>query len=395
MEGAFLMNNFVFENTTKVYFGRGCVAEYLAASLDGVGRNVLLAYGGGSIRSNGVYDEVRRILEAGGKNVTEFSGIMANPTYSKVLEGAKLARENNIDFILAVGGGSVMDCSKAVSMAAVSSADVWDTFWAQPGNVDFEPIPVGVIVTIVGTGSEVNGEGVITNETLHVKTGRDYPKCNPKFAMLDPEYTFSDPVRNTAAGGFDILTHIMEVYFSEPDEDNVSDDICEALMRSLIRNLPVAVADGRDYISRSNLMWDSTMAETRITKLGKKLDFEAHQIEHQLSAYTDCNHGEGLAVISPVYYRHIYSHGFEKFKRFAVNVWGIPAEGKTEDALAQSGIEALADFIRGLGLPTTLRALGVTDKALLKTVADSCNISDGSYKRMTHEEILEILIESF
>ncbi|MGL5514256.1 MAG: iron-containing alcohol dehydrogenase, partial [Sporomusa sp.] len=318
------MNNFIFENATKVYFGRGCVKEYLEKELSSYGENVMLAYGGGSIKETGIYGEVIKVLESEGKNIIEFSGIMPNPTYEKVLEGAALARENNVDLILGVGGGSVMDCCKAISMAAVAEKDIWDTFWMQQGVVDFEPLPLGVIVTVTGTGSEMNGGAVITNEKVNVKTGRDYPKCNPKFALLDAQYTYSVPVKQTASGGFDILSHIMEIYFSEPNEDNVSDDISEALMKSVIRNLRIALNNPNDYVARSNLMWASTMAENRIIKLGKKTDFEAHQIEHQLGAYTDCNHGCGLAVISPVYYRHIYSYGLPKFIRFAVNVWQIP-----------------------------------------------------------------------
>jgi|GEM_PF-126664 len=264
--------------------------------------------------------------------------------------GAKLAKENQVDVILGVGGGSVMDCCKAVSMAAVCQEDVWKNFWARSGVVDFEPLPLGVIVTVSGTGSEMNGGAVITNEEVKVKTGRDYPKCNPKFAIMNPEYTFTVPPKQTASGGFDILSHIMETYFSDPNEDNVSDDISEALMRSVIRNLPIALENPSDYTARSNLMWASNMAENRIIKLGKKADFQAHQIEHQLGAYTDCNHGCGLAVISPAYYRHIYSFGLKKFARFAKDVWGISYDGKTEEQLAAEGVEALAQFIREIGL---------------------------------------------
>lgn len=387
------MNNFVFENATKTYFGKGCVKEHLMKELSGYGQNILLAYGGGSIKANGIYDEVVAVLECAGKTVIEFSGIMPNPTYKKVLEGAELAKANHIDLILAVGGGSVIDCCKAVSMAAVSTKDIWDSYWAQPGVISFAPLPLGAIVTVAGTGSEMNGGAVITNEKPHVKTGRDYPACNPRFALLDPTYTYSVPKTQMLSGSFDILSHIMEIYFSEPNEDNVSDDIAEALMKSVIRNLYLALQNPEDYTARSNLMWCSTMAENRIIKLGKKTDFQVHNIEHQLGAYSDCNHGAGLAVISPVYYRHIYHHGLKKFARFATQVWGISAEGKCEEELALSGVEALTNFIGETGLPTTLRELNITDKELLKTVANSCNISQGSYKTMTHEEIYQILCE--
>ena len=389
------MNNFIFENSTKVYFGKGCVKEYLSCLTKSYGDTVMLCYGGGSIKKNGIYDEVTNILKAAGKTIVEFSGIMANPTYAKVLEGAKLARENGVSLLLGIGGGSVMDCCKAISVAARYDGDVWADFWARPGVFDFEPLPLGVIVTVAGTGSECNGGTVITNEDLKIKTGRDYPKCNPKFALLDPTYTYSVPKKQMVSGSFDILSHIMEIYFSEPNEDNVSDDISEALMRIVIRNLRTAIQNPQDYTARSNLMWAATMAENRIIKLGKRTDFECHQMEHQLGAYTNCNHGEGLAILHPVYYRHIYKHGLPKFKRFATEVWGILSDGKTEEETALAGVEALAEFIKEIGLPTTLRELGVTEQTNLKEIANTVPIVPGSYKQMSHEEILEIFKECY
>lgn len=389
------MNNFIFENATKVYFGKGCVKEYLSCFVEKYGKQVMIAYGGGSIKKNGIYNEVIAILENAGAQTVEFHGIMANPTYEKVLEGAKLAKEHKADWILGIGGGSVMDCCKAVSMAAVTKKDIWDNYWAKTGIIDFEPLPLGVIATVAGTGSECNGGAVITNEKVKIKTGRDYPQCNPKFALLDPVYTYSVPVKQMVSGGFDILSHIMETYFSEPDTDNVSDDISEALMRSVIHNLRIAIQNPEDYTARSNLLWASTMAENRIIKLGKKCDFECHQMEHQLGAYTNCNHGYGLAVLHPVYYRHIYKNGLAKFVRFAENVWQIPRETKSDEELAKAGVEALADFIKEIGLPTTLRELGVTKETPLKEIADSCNLALGSYKKMTHEEILQIFRECY
>ena len=388
------MENFVYEYPTKVYFGKGAAGQHLSGILAGYGPNVLLAYGGGSIKKNGVYEELTGILKAAGKNVTEFSGIMSNPTWAKVQEGARLARECGADMILAVGGGSVMDCCKAVSLAARYDGDVWDDFWARPGVIDFEPLPLGVIVTVAGTGSECNGGSVITNEAKKIKTGRDYPALNARFALMDPTYTYSVPQKQMVSGSFDILSHIMETYFSAPDEDNVSDDIMEALMRSVIRNLRAAIQNPRDYTARSNLMWDATMAENRLIKMGKQCDFECHNMEHQLGAYTNCNHGCGLAVLHPVYYRHIFQDGLPKFVKFAQNVWGIPREGKTDAELALAGIDALAAFIREIGLPTTLKELGA-GKDQLRPIADSCGISQGSYKKMTHEEIYKIFCECY
>lgn len=387
------MNNFIFENTTKVFFGKGCVKEYLACLTKNFVGTVMLAYGGGSIKKNGIYDEVMETLKAEGRSVVEFPGIMVNPTYAKVLEGAKLARENGVGLILGVGGGSVMDCCKAVSIAARYEGDVWADFWARPGIFDFTLLPLGVIVTVAGTGSECNGGAVITNEALKVKTGRDYPQCNPKFALLDPTYTYSVSEFQMASGGFDTLSHIMEIYFSEPDEDNVSDDIAEALMKNVIRNLRVAMRSPRDYTARSNLMWDAVMAENRIIKLGKKTDFECHQMEHQLGAYVDCNHGAGLAVLHPVYYRHMYKDGVKQFARMAQKVWEIPAAGKSQEELAEAGIQALADFVKEMGLPSTFTEMEITDKSVLKKVADTCNLTAGCCKKLSREEVLEILEE--
>ena len=387
------MNNFIFQNSTKVYFGKGCVKEYLAC-LTKDAETILLAYGGGSIKKNGVYEEITGILKEAGKTIVEFSGIMSNPTYAKVQEGARLARENNVDMILAVGGGSAMDCCKAVSLAARYDGDIWNDFWAQPGVIDFEPLPLGVVVTVAGTGSECNGGAVITNEEKKIKTGRDYPALNPRFALMDPTHTFSVPVKQMISGGFDILSHIMETYFSAPNEDNVSDDIMEALMKSVIRNLRAAIQNPQDYTARSILMWDATMAENRVIKMGKKCDFQCHNMEHQLGAYTGCNHGCGLAVLHSVCYRHVYQEGLPKFVRFAENVWGIARDGKTDEELALSGINALADFIKEIGLPTTLKELGA-DKGQLREIANSCGISQGSYKPMTHKEILAIFQECY
>ena len=290
------MNNFIFQNSTKVYFGKGCVKEYLAC-LTKNAQTILLAYGGGSIKRNGVYDEITGILkERRQRPLWSSPASCPTPPTPKCRRVRGWHGTSEADMILAVGGGSTMDCCKAVSLAARYDGDIWEDFWAHPGVIDFDPLPLGVVVTVAGTGSECNGGAVITNEERKIKTGRDYPALNPRFALMDPTYTFSVPKKQMASGSFDILSHIMETYFSQPNEDNVSDDIMEALMRSVIRNLRVAMDNPEDYTARSNLMWDSTMAENRLIKMGKKCDFECHNMEHQLGAYTNCNHGCGLAV---------------------------------------------------------------------------------------------------
>lgn len=387
------MNNFIFENATKIYFGKGCVKEYLTCLVRRYGKNVLFAYGEGSIKKNGIYDEIIKNLEKAGKNIIEFAGITSNPTYAKVLEGAKLAKENKTDLILAAGGGSVMDCCKAVSIAAVYEGDLWNEFIARHGIMEFDPVPLGVIGTTSGTGSAMNGMAVITNKTLNVRSGRDYPKCSPEFALMDPVYTYSEPKRQMVSGGFDTLSHMMEHYFTKPDENNVSDDIPEALIRSTIQNLSAAIADPQDYTAKSNLMWEAAMAGNHIMKLGKQADIQCRQMEYQLSAYTDCNDGEGIAVLQPVYFRHICRDDCAKFKRFAVNVWGISDTGKTDEETACAGVEALAGFVRKIGLPATLQELGVEESIDLKKIADSCVIPAGSSRRLTQEEILGIFRE--
>lgn len=389
------MNNFIFENATKTYFGKGCVKEYLACLLKHFGENVMFAYGKGSIKENGVYDEIMESLNKVGKNIIEFSDIMPNPTYTKVLEGAKLARDNQIDFILAAGGGSVIDCCKAVSMAAVYEGDLWEDFFARPGIMEFTPLPLGVVVTAGGCGSEMNGAAVITNESRKVKTGRDYPKCNPDFALIDPTYTYTVSKRQMVSGGFDTLSYMMEIYFGQPDEDNVSDDMAEALMRSVIRNLRAAVLNPQDYTARSNLLWDAAMAGNRILKLGKRTDFQCRQMGHQLAAFLNCHYGEGLAVLHPAYYRHICGEECDKFRRFAVNVWGISDAGKSAEETARKGVEALDGFIREIGLPATLRDLGADENTELRQIADSCILSAGSDKSITQEEILKIFQECY
>ncbi|WP_298677895.1 iron-containing alcohol dehydrogenase [uncultured Megasphaera sp.] len=391
------MENFVFENSTKAYFGKKCVSQYLPDLLSQYGSRVVLAYGGGSIKRTGIYDEIMDILKKAGKDVIEFSGIMANPTYDKVLEGAAQVRQHQADLILAVGGGSVMDCCKAVALAAVYDGDIWQDFWAKRGRIDVTPVPLGIVMTTSGTGSEMNGGAVITNEALKIKTGRDYPQLNARFALLDPLYTYTVPKKQMISGAFDSFTHMMETYFSTPDEDNVSDSLNEALMKSVVRNLRKAIADPEDYEARSNLVWASTMVENRILKLGKQGDFQGHILEHALGAFTDCNHGCGLAVLLPVYYRHIEAAGAKKFARFATEVWGFSPEGKTLAERANDGVEALVSFVKEIGLPTTLRELGMTEdqKDLLPKIAATCVASPGSYKHLDGEEILDIFKEAW
>lgn len=380
------MNNFIYENKTKVYFGKGGVKEYLGCLLKNYGDTVMLAYGGGSIKRNGVYEEVVGILKNAGKHIVEFSGIMPNPTYAKVQDGAKVARENHVDLILAVGGGSVSDCCKMISAQAMLEQDIW-TMEMEKHTYPNKFIPLGMIVTVFGTGSEMNAGAVITHEEKKIKAGIFGAQAD--FAFLDPGYSMSVPKMQVISGAFDTLSHAMETYFGKPDENNLSDEINEALMRSVIRNTRILLQNPKNYDARSELAWASAMAENGILKIGKITDFQCHQIEHQLGAYTNCNHGAGLAVIHPVLYRHIYAWNIPRFARFARNVWNVQEESEKKAALA--GIELLAAFIHEIGLPATLADLGVSKETDLKAVAYSTNISSGCCKILTSDEIYEIL----
>ena len=386
------MENFVYEYPTKVYFGKGAARQHLSNILSAYGPNVLLAYGGGSIKKNGVYDEIAGILKENGKTVTEFTGIMPNPTWEKVREGAKLAQQNKIDLVLAVGGGSVVDCCKVVCAQAVTDEDLWEVEMVRHGIPTGKPIPLGAVVTASGTGAEMNGGAVITNEAVKIKGGM-YAAA-PRFAILDPDYTMTLPRMQVLSGAFDTLSHAMETYFGRSDRDNVSDEVALAVMRSTVVNMRTLLRDINDYTARSNLMWTSAMAENGILKVGRLTDFECHQIEHQLGAYTDCNHGQGLAVIHPAYYRHLYKSAVPKFAKFARTVWGI-SEADDEKA-AQAGIQTLAGFIQECSLPTKLlqlRSKTEITPELLRQVADSTNLLPNGYKLFTHDEIYEILME--
>ena len=383
------MNNFIFENKTKVYFGKGGVKEHLGGLLRNYGETVMLAYGGDSIKRSGVYDEIMGILHAAGKRVVEFDGIMPNPTYAKVQVGAKLARENHVDLILAVGGGSVSDCCKVISAQANLDEDIWEMQYTKH-TLPTKFIPLGTIVTVFGTGSEMNSGAVITHEEKKIKGA--LWGAQAEFAFLDPSYSLSVPMKQVISGAFDTLSHAMETYFGKPEENNLSDDIGEAVMRSVIRNIRVLLTESENYEARSELAWASAMAENGILKIGKVTDFQAHQIEHQLGAYTNCNHGAGLAVIHPVLYRHICKAGAARFARWARNVWGIvPKDSDEETALA--GVEALAAFIREIGLPTTFAQLGIPADTDLRAIAESTNITAGCCRKLTGDEIYEILCE--
>ncbi|OUM57964.1 hypothetical protein PIROE2DRAFT_21417 [Piromyces sp. E2] len=382
--------DFDFENATKIYFGKDSLKN-LETELNNYGKNILLAYGGGSIKKNGIYDQVIAILNKCGKNVIECPGILPNPALSKMLEGARLVKENNVDLILAVGGGSVVDCAKGISVAAYYPGnDVFQRYWVNCEPLqDHKIVPVASVLTMVGTGSEMNGGSVISDTENKIKTGRVFPPCvYPKFSILNPEFTFTVPKYQMVSGVFDIMSHLMEQYFSGFD-DNTSDYLIEGIYKNVTRAVKIAINDPTNYEARSNIMWDATMALNRIVGLSKEQDWEVHNIEHQLSAYTNCSHGMGLCAISMPYYRYIYKFGLDKFVRFAKELWGVDDTGKTKEQVALEGIDRMEQFAKECGMATTLKELGATPE-MLPDIANSC-IEGGGYKKVTHAEVLEIL----
>ena len=375
------MKDFTYSYPTQVYFGKGALQKALQAQLPESAKKVLLAYGGGSIKKNGIYEEVTALLR--GREVVEFSGIQPNPTYAKVQEGAKLCRENQVDYILAVGGGSVIDCCKIVAAQAKTEQDLWEMEFTRH-QFPQEALPLGAVVTASGTGAEMNGGAVITNEAVTVKAGMG--AFAPRFAVLDPSYTLSVPRMQVLSGAFDTLSHAMETYFGSSDEDNVSDDVALAIMKNTVVNMRRLLRNMDDLEARGNLMWDSAMAENGILKVGRLTDFQAHQMEHQLGAYTDCNHGQGLAVIHPAYYRFLLPYAPEKFARFAQVVFGKET--------GEEGVEALSAFIQECGLPTKLGQLkskAEITPQLLRQVADTCNLIQTNPHPLTREDVYQIL----
>ena len=389
-----MLGNFIYSNPTKLYVGDEA-QKNLVDALSGFGKKVMLTYGGGSIKRNGIYDDVIAALTAAGKEVVELPGVMPNPTVDKLIEGCKVARENDVDFILAVGGGSTIDYAKAVSVSAWYNGDAWERFWVKQD--DPKPseriIPVGAVLTMAGTGSEMNGGSVITNHATKMKIGKVFgEEVMPKFAVLNPRYTFSLPHRQMVAGIFDTMSHIMEQYFSG-DDDSTSDYLAEGLMRSVIASSSVAVKYPENYEARSNLMWSATWALNTLIGEGKSQDWMVHMIGQAIGAYTDATHGMTLSGVSEAYYRHIMKYALKRFARFAHSVWEIPTEGKSDEQLASEGIDALAAWIKEIGAASEITSLGVTEN-MLDGIADATIILTGGYETLNHDEIVEILRKS-
>lgn len=387
-----MLGNFCYANPTRLYFGENAL-DFLQEELSRYGKNILLVYGGGSIKRNGIYEQVTAILRESGKTVFEDAGVMPNPTVDKLYEGCKRARENNVDLILAVGGGSVCDYAKAVSVSAYCEEDPWEKYYLRMEDVDNRIIPVGCVLTMVGTGSEMNGGAVITNHRTKQKIGHVFgDNVFPRFSILNPVFTYTLPKYQMTAGFFDIMSHILEQYFSGTD-DNTSDYIAEGLLKSLIHSSRIAMKEPEDYEARSNIMWIATWALNTLIAKGKSTDWMVHMIGQSIGAYTDATHGMTLSAVSMAYYRHILPYGLEKFKRYAVNVWNVDPQGKSGEEIAGEGLDRMEDYMRELGLVMNLRSLGV-DEAMLDGIADGTIHMDGGYRDLPREEIISILRDS-
>ena len=387
-----MLGNFKYSNPTKLYFGDDAIS-FLPEALAGFGKKVMLTYGGGSIKKNGIYDDVVHILNECGKTVVEDPGVMSNPTVDKLYEGCRIAKENDVDLILAVGGGSTIDYAKAVSVSAWCETDPWEKYYLRMEEPDNRIIPVGSILTMAGTGSEMNGGSVITNHKTKLKIGHVFgDNVMPKFSVLNPKYTFTVPKYQMAAGIYDIFNHISEQYFSGED-DNVSDYISEALMKSVVRNSRIAVEKPEDYEARSNLMWAASWALNTLVGMGKSQDWEVHMIGQAIGAFTDATHGMTLAAVSLPYYRRILPFGIPKFKRFATEVFGVETSGKSDEEVAKEGLRSMKSWMEEIGVVMSAKELGVTED-MLEGIADATFLLDGGYKKLNKEEVIDILKES-
>ena len=388
-----MLGNFSYCNPAKLYFGDQSL-DYLNTELPKYGKNVVLIYGGGSIKKNGIYDDVIKILEAQGKNVAEIAGVMPNPTLAKLYEGIEIARKHQADLLLAVGGGSVCDYAKAVSVSVNCEEEPWEKYFVRFEEPSCETLPVGCVLTMVGTGSEMNAGCVITNPETKQKIGHVFAdeKIIPRFAILNPRYTMTLPHRQMAAGIYDIFNHICEQYFSGED-DNTSDYISEGLMRSVLHASRIANKNPQDYEARSNLMWTATWALNTLIAKGKSTDWMVHMLGQAVGAYTNATHGMTLAAVSLPYYRHILPYGLPKFKRFAIEVWKVNPEGKTDEEIAEEGLKAMEDWMKELGLAMKISELGAT-KDMIDGIADATLLLEGGYKVLSRKEVVEILEES-
>ncbi|OIA99786.1 butanol dehydrogenase [Paenibacillus sp. LC231] len=382
------MRPFVFHNPTQLIFGKGKLSA-LSGEVAKYGRNVLLVYGGGSIKRSGLYDQVIALLKEANAVVTELAGVEPNPRLSTVHKGVALCREHNIDLILAVGGGSVLDCSKAIAVGAKYEGDMWD--FVERKAVPQAGLPLGTVLTMAATGSEMNGGSVITNEVTQEKMGWGSPYAYPAFSILDPVHTFSLPRDQTVYGIVDIMSHVLEHYFHQDTNTPVQDGFCETILRTVIDTAPKLVEDLENYELRETIMYCGTMALNGMINMGMAGDWGTHNIEHAVSAVYDIPHGGGLAILFPNWMKYNRSADPQRFKSLAVNVFGVDPAGKTDEAVGLEGIEALRRFWTSIGAPSTLGAYDIDDSQIEAMADKAMRFGPfGNFRKLQREDVVEI-----
>lgn len=382
------MDNFKFNAYTEMLFGKGQIVN-LPEVLKRYGKNVLLAYGGGSIKKNGIYDTVEKLLKD--FNVIELSGIEPNPRIETVRRGVELCKENKIDVILAVGGGSTIDCAKVVGAAYYYAGDAWDIV-TDPSKIE-KVLPIVTVLTMAATGSEMNKNAVISKLDTNEKLGTASEKMIPTVSILDPEYTYTVPKIQTAAGCADIMSHVFESYFKKTEDAFVQDKFSEGLLETCIKYCPIALKEPNNYEARANIMWASSMALNGLCGSGKAGAWTCHPIEHELSAFYDITHGIGLAILTPRWMRYILSDAtVDKFVSYAVNVWHME-QSEDKFALANAAIDATEKFFRDCGIPMTLSEIGI-DESNFRKMAEGAVKHGGlkyAYVALDEEDVYNIL----
>ncbi|MFW6264723.1 MAG: iron-containing alcohol dehydrogenase [Bacillota bacterium] len=382
------MENFDFQNTTKIIFGKNREKD-IGEETKKHSKKVLLHYGSGSIKKYGLYDKVVDSLNHAGVEFIELGGVQPNPRLKLVKEGIKICEENDIDFILAVGGGSVIDSAKAIAIGVPYDGDVWD-FYTGKARIE-EALPVGVVLTIPAAGSESSPSSVITNEDGDYKKGTGSWLLQPQFAILNPEVTFTLPDYQTACGAADIMAHIMERYFTHTKNVDLTDRLCESTLRTMIKNVPLVLEDPENYDARAEIMWAGSVAHNDLLGTGRVEDWASHGIEHEISGIYDVAHGAGLAIIFPAWMKYVYKENINKFVQFAVRVWDIEADFENLEYTALAGIEKLKDFFKSIGLPVSFADLTLPDDKL-EIMAEKCVEYGpvGNFKKLDKEDVLNI-----
>lgn len=385
------MENFTFQNPTRIIFGKGTESQ-VGAETRKYADKILLHYGGGSIKKSGLYDRVVKSLKDAGIEFVELAGVRPNPRLSLVRQGIEICRKEGIRFILAVGGGSVIDSAKAIAVGVPYEGDVWD-FYVGKAQVK-EALPVGVVLTIPAAGSESSPSSVITNEDGWYKRGLTTDHIFPRFAIMNPELTYTLPNYQTACGAADIMAHIMERYFTNTRDVELTDRLCEAGMKTLINNVPKALANPSDYAARAEIMWTATVAHNNLLGTGREEDWASHGIEHEISGIYDIAHGAGLAIVFPAWMQYVYKHDVQRFAQFAVRVWDVDYNFFNPEETALKGIQKLKEFFSSIGLPVSLREAGIDD-IRLEEMAEKCTDSDthtvGNFVKLNKQAVYDIL----